>query len=298
MNGLMKINNPNGFTVSFNNPYPESTVKDLLEKHLLIPRKIRHFLRIKKHILINHQMVNWQNQVQTGDHITLIFDEEDYPSKAITFGDPKLVDCLYQDEHLIVVNKPEGMKSHANQPDELALLNHVSAYVGKTCYIIHRLDKETSGTILFAKNPFILPIMNRMLENRDISRTYWAFVSGTIKEKKLTIQKPIGRHRHDRRKRVVDMKQGQKAITIVKKLKNDSSSFTLVECHLKTGRTHQIRVHMYAIGHPLKGDPLYAPHLPYERLMLHAQQLEFTHPLNLETIRVKAKSDSFEKGLP
>lgn len=286
-----------GFTVSFINPYPETTVKSLLENHLLIPRKIRHFLRTKKHLLINNQPVNWQTLVQKSDRITLIFDADDYPIKTIPLGDKKLVDCLYQDEHLIVVNKPEGMKSHANQPDELALLNHVSAYVGSTCYIIHRLDRETSGAIVFAKNPFILPIMNRMLENRNIHRTYLALVKGAIKEPTLTIQKPIGRHRHDRRKRVVDLKNGQNAITTVNKLKSYPNGFTLVECQLKTGRTHQIRVHLEAIGHPLKGDPLYATHLISDRLMLHAHRLAFIHPLSLEKLTFKALSKSFEKGL-
>jgi len=80
-----------------------------------------------------------------------------YPQKTILFGNGELVEELYQDQHLIIVNKPEGMKTHANEPTELALLNHVSAYVGETCYVVHRLDKETSGAVLFAKNPFVLP---------------------------------------------------------------------------------------------------------------------------------------------
>ena len=121
---------------------------------MLIPRKIRHFLRTKKHLLINGEMINWQSLVKTGDTIHLIFDDDDYPQKEIPFGQAELVDCLYQDEHLIIVNKPEGMKTHGNEPNEIALLNHVSAYVGQTCYVIHRLDMETSGAVMFAKNPF------------------------------------------------------------------------------------------------------------------------------------------------
>ena len=82
-----------------------------------------------------------------GDQIQLIFDADDYPEKELPAGDPSLVEELYQDEHVIIVNKPEGMKTHANEPMEIALLNHVSSYVGSTCYVVHRLDKETSGAI-------------------------------------------------------------------------------------------------------------------------------------------------------
>lgn len=146
------------FNISIINPYPDSSVKDLLENHLLIPRKIRHFLRIKKHIRINDQLINWQTLVKTGDRIDFIFDDEDYPPKKISLGNPNQVNCLYEDEFMIIVNKPEGMKTHANEPSEVALLNHVSAYTKTTCYVVHRLDKETSGAIVFAKNPFILPI--------------------------------------------------------------------------------------------------------------------------------------------
>lgn len=282
------------FTVKLTSPFPTCSVKKLLENHLLIPRKIRHFLRIKKHVRINGQIINWQSPVQTGDDIELIFDEEDYPQKEIKWGDKNLVDCIYQDDHLIVVNKPEKMKTHANQPDEMALLNHVSAYVGQTCYVVHRLDMETSGLILFAKNPFILPIVNQLLEKRAISRRYWALVEGKFPHKKVSYTDKIGRDRHDRRKRLVDKKQGQRATTHVTRLKTLASS-SLVNCQLESGRTHQIRVHLSHHGYPLVGDPLYGQ--TGQRLMLHAHQLAFIHPLTQEKIIVKAKSKTFEDEL-
>ncbi|MFC5630625.1 MULTISPECIES: RluA family pseudouridine synthase [Streptococcus] len=271
------------------------TVKELLEDHWLIPRKIRHFLRTKKHILVNNANVTWQTPVKAGDHITLIFDQEDYPEKSIPFGDRKQVDCLYEDEHLIIVNKPEGMKTHGNEPTEIALLNHVSAYVGLTCYVVHRLDMETSGAILFAKNPFVLPIINRLLETNQISRQYWALAEGTFPQEQLTYRDLIGRDRHDRRKRIVDSKHGQRAITHITRLKT-FDKVTLLNCKLDTGRTHQIRVHLSHHRHALIGDPLYSKKAA-QRLMLHAHQLSFTHPFTLEKITVKAESDSFEKGL-
>ncbi|MCS4488522.1 RluA family pseudouridine synthase [Streptococcus sciuri] len=283
------------FQVTFQNPYPKLSIKALLEEKLLIPRKIRHFLRIKKHVLINGHLIHWQNKVEQGDSITLIFDDEDYPKKTILSGNKKLVYPIYEDEHLIVVNKPEGMKTHANQPNELALLNHVSAYVGHTCYIVHRLDKETSGLVLFAKNPFILPIINRMLETKVIKRYYWALVEGASFPKIITYKDKIGRHRHDRRKRVIDNKHGQKAITHLKRIKSYPKA-QLLQCQLDTGRTHQIRVHLSYHKHPIIGDPLYHSH-PKGRLMLHAYQLTLTHPLTGKNLTLYATSDSFKKCL-
>lgn len=285
------------FTVKITNPYPKGSVKELLEERLLIPRKIRHFLRTKKHVFINGQTINWQSPVNTGDLIELIFDDSDYPTKTIPVGNKDLADCLYEDEHLIIVNKPEGMKVHGNEPKEIALLNHVSSYTGQTCYVVHRLDMETSGAVLFAKNPFILPIVNRLLENKHIQREYLALTAGQFPEKSLVFKERIGRDRHDRRKRVVDQKHGQTAITQVSLVRPCANHTSLVKCRLQTGRTHQIRVHLAYHGYPLIGDPLYNPHTA-GRLMLHAHQLSFTHPLTLKKIKVQARSDSFEKEIP
>ena len=273
------------------------TVKQFLEEQLLIPRKIRHFLRTKKNILINQKQVHWNEMVKPGDICQLTFDEEDYPSKEILWGTPDLVQEIYQDQHLIVVNKPEGMKTHGNQPDEIALLNHVSAYVGQTCYVVHRLDMETSGLVLFAKNPFILPILNRLLEKKEIAREYWALVEGQIGSKELIFRDKIGRDRHDRRKRVVDSKRGQHAETQVSRLKQFPNKTSLVRCKLKTGRTHQIRVHLSHHKHPILGDPLYNTTSNANRLMLHAFRLSFTHPLTLEKLSFTALSDTFETEL-
>ena len=285
------------FTFTLPSSLPQMTVKQFLEEQLLIPRKIRHFLRIKKSILINQKQVHWNEMVKPGDVCQLTFDEEDYPPKEIFWGKPDLVQEVYQDQHLIVVNKPEGMKTHGNQPDEIALLNHVSAYVGQTCYVVHRLDMETSGLVLFAKNPFILPILNRLLEKKEIAREYWALVEGQVGSKELIFRDKIGRDRHDRRKRVVDSKNGQHAETQVSRLKQFSNKTSLVRCKLKTGRTHQIRVHLSHHKHPILGDPLYNSQSKTSRLMLHAFRLSLTHPLTLEKLSFTALSDTFEREL-
>ena len=285
------------FTFTLPESLPQMTVKQFLEEQLLIPRKIRHFLRIKKNIKINQKQVHWNEMVKPGDICQLTFDEEDYPTKEILLGNPELVQEIYQDQHLIIVNKPEGMKTHGNQPDEIALLNHVSAYVGHTCYVVHRLDMETSGLVLFAKNPFILPILNRLLEKKEIVREYWALVEGQVGNKELIFRDKIGRDRHDRRKRVVDPKNGQHAETHISRLKQFPNKTSLVRCKLKTGRTHQIRVHLSHHKHSIIGDPLYNTTSNANRLMLHAFRLSFTHPLTLEKLSFTAFSDTFETEL-
>ncbi|HAZ0996695.1 TPA: RluA family pseudouridine synthase, partial [Enterococcus faecium] len=144
---------------------------------------------------------------------------------------------------------------------------------------------ETSGAVLFAKNPFVLPILGRMLEQKMIYRRYQAIVWGEI-AKDMTITNKIGRDRHDRRKRVVDDKNGQSALTHVT-VNKVLSEQTQVYCVLETGRTHQIRVHLAHKGHPIVGDPLYQNRTA-ERLMLHALELHMIHPFTQEKIVGKA----------
>ena len=274
--------------------WPKMTLKQALEEYLLIPRKTRHILRTQKKLLVNGQALHWQEEIGPGDHLEFFFDPGDYPEKKLPAGDANQVDILYEDLYLVVVNKPEGMKTHANQPGEIALLNHVSTALGQTCYVVHRLDKETSGAIVFAKHPFVLPLLNRLLENRQISRRYWAVVQGDMKPREGWIHLPIGKDRHDQRKRRVSP-QGQVAKThyeIIRKL----GPYSLVDCSLETGRTHQIRVHLSHQGHPIVGDPLYKGR-PHSRLLLHAHHLSLMHPILFEQLEIDAPSTSFEQGI-
>ena len=276
-------------TITLPDTQPTTTIRELLEQEWLVPRKVRHFLRIRKNVWINQEPALFHFEVHAGDHITLRFEETDYQYQEVQLGKASFVQPLYEDDHLLIVNKPAGMKTHPNEPTENdTLLNHLAAYLKKKeqrPYVVHRLDKETSGAILFAKNPFVLPILGRMLEQKKIYRRYQALVWGTIKED-LILKDKIGRDRHDRRKRVVDPHKGQTALTHVS-VDQVLTGQTQVYCVLETGRTHQIRVHLSHIGHPIVGDPLYQTR-PANRLMLHALELHMSHPFTQETIVAKA----------
>ena len=153
----------------------------------------------------------------------------------------------------------------------------------KVIYVYEELDQ----TIIF----------NYLLEKKEIDREYWALVSGQVPKKNLIFKDKIGRDRHDRRKRLVDPRNGQYAETHVIQLKEFKNKTSLVRCRLKTGRTHQIRVHLSHHHLPIIGDPLYNPHSRASRLMLHAFRLSFNHPLTLEKMSFTALSDTFEKEI-
>lgn len=286
------------FTITLPAAQSEITIRDLLETVWLVPRKVRHFLRIRKNVRLNGQPVLFHETATAGDQITLVIEDGDYPQPVVRLGAAANVLVLFEDEHLLVVNKPAGIKTHPNQPDEDdTMLNHAAAYLapkGQLPYVVHRLDKETSGALLFAKNPFVLPILGRMLEKKQIYRRYQAIVSGTL-VKDTIIRKKIGRDRHDRRKRVIDQKNGQDAVThVTVAAPGKKPNTTCIYCVLETGRTHQIRVHLASIGHPLVGDPLYGRQKA-PRLMLHAVNLHLTQPFSGKQLVLTAMPGLWEE---
>lgn len=273
---------------------PIMTVRDLLEQEWLVPRKVRHFLRVRKHVERNGEPVKFHEEVHPHDQISLTLEESDYSFQEIPLGDPD-IDVLFEDEHLLIANKPFGIKTHPNQPGETGtFFNHVQAYLAQKQergYIVHRLDKETSGVVLFAKNPLVLPILGRLLEQKEIHRTYQAIVKGKLTHDQ-TIRLAIGRDRHDRRKRVVDPRNGQQAVTHFHVVAATAQQ-SMITCILETGRTHQIRVHLHAIGHPIIGDPLYGK--ASDRLYLHAKQIELIHPFTKQHLNIETKNSLFHE---
>lgn len=265
----------------------ESLFKDLWKA----PKKQTHFLRTNKEVLINGLIPNWTDKLRADDVLLIkLFGEEDYGYIPQYYD----IDVIYEDDHLLVVNKPAGMDTHPNSPEQTNTLANAVAFhlqsqgeVGQVKHI-HRLDRDTTGAILFAKHAFIGAILDKRLEERKIKRTYTALVEGIVKKKKGTINEPIGRDRHHPTRRRVSP-SGQPAITHCKVVQTYvKENKTLVSCLLDTGRTHQIRVHMSHIGHPLLGDSLYNEKNRSHRQALHAVKLEFEHPLTLANITCHA----------
>ncbi len=196
------------------------------------------------------------------------------------------IDILYEDKYLAVVNKPAGLVVHpgAGNPDGtlvnalMAKLSSLSGIGGELRPgIVHRLDKDTSGLILIAKDDETHQALSAQLANREMEKHYHAVVEGKFKDPSGRIEAPIGRSVKDRKKMAI-RPDGRYALTEWKVLRPDFRHGTLLDVHILTGRTHQIRVHMASIGHPVMGDPIYGHPNNAPRLMLHSYSLQFTHP--------------------
>lgn len=265
------------------------TLETLFKDFWMAPKKLVHAFRMEKSVLLNGQVPDWTLPLQKNARLSLKLFTEEKPTYIPQYLN---VDIIYEDDHLIVFNKPAGMDTHPNEDSQTGTLANAAAFhllasgeVSRPRHI-HRLDRDTTGAVLFAKNPLTAAILDKMLQERSIKRTYLALTDGIIRQKKGIIDKPIGRDRHHPTKRRVS-ENGQPAITyfhVIEKKKQH----TLVQCSLATGRTHQIRVHFSAIGHPLTGDLLYGGSDGVSRQALHAVKLEFTHPFTQEKITCHA----------
>ena len=206
------------------------------------------------------------------------------------------LDILYEDGELLVINKPKGLVVHPAPGHESgtlvnALLHHcgdsLSGIGGvKRPGIVHRLDKDTSGLMLAAKTDRAHASLAAQLSGHSLHRVYAALLIGSPREEEGTVDLPIGRHPTDRKKMAVLPKGGREAVTHYKVLEH-YRGYSLAECVLETGRTHQIRVHMAALGHPVAGDPLYGGKcaLPLGSQCLHAREIVFRHPVTGEEMR-------------
>lgn len=217
------------------------------------------------------------------------------------------LDVVYEDEDLVVINKARGMVVHpaAGHPDGTlvnALLHHCGASlsgVGGELRpgIVHRIDKDTSGLIIAAKNDFAHLGLSAQLADRSLSREYEAIVRGRLREDSGTVDRPIGRHPTDRKRMAVTEKNSRPAVTHWQVI-DRYRGYTHIRCALETGRTHQIRVHMASLGHPLLGDYTYgapSPEKGLEGQCLHAWALKFIHPRTGEHIRLETELPDYFK---
>lgn len=247
------------------------------------------------HVLCNGKAPAKSLKLKAGDIILLEIPDAK-PIEAVPQEIP--LDIIYEDAHLLVVNKPKGMVVHPapGNPDGTlvnALLWHckgsLSGIGGEIRPgIVHRIDKDTSGLIIAAKNDFAHAALAAQLKDHSLARTYVCIVCGKIKDDSGTIDAPIGRHPADRKKMAVTEKNSRSAVTHWRVLER-FSGYTLVECKLETGRTHQIRVHMAYRGHPILGDMVYGhkkPELGQDSQCLHAKELRFVHPRTGQPVTV------------
>lgn len=249
-------------------------------------------LILEGNIRVNARQVKANYKLQSGETVTCVIPE----AKTVEIIPEDIaLDILYEDEYVIVINKPRGMVVHpavGNYSGTLvnALLEHCEDLSGINGEvrpgIVHRLDKDTSGVMVAAKNDLAHLSLTEQIKSRTASRRYLAIVYGNIKEEKGVVNAPIGRHSVDRKKMAVTFGNSKEAITNFHVLER-FGNFTLVECKLKTGRTHQIRVHMAYIGHPVVGDPKYGPErrsFSIKGQALHSTELTFVHPATGKTM--------------
>lgn len=258
-------------------------------------------------VFVNELAVRANYRVKADDRVRFLIPdsvEPDIPAQDIP------LDILYEDSDLLIVNKPKNMVVHpAPGHYEGTLVNAVLYHCKGELSgingvlrpgIVHRIDKDTTGSIIVCKNDAAHNAIAALLKTHDITRKYRAIVFGNMKNEQGTVDAAIGRHHSDRKKMAVNEKNGKRAVTHYRVLEH-FDQYTYIECQLETGRTHQIRVHMASIGYPLLGDTVYtsrkAPfHL--EGQVLHAMTIGFVHPRSGQYIEVEAPlPDYFEKLL-
>ena len=235
------------------------------------------------------------DKVQPGDEIRLTIPE---PEPVDIAPKEMPLDIVYEDEDVLVINKPKGLVVHpAPGHTEDTLVNGLLYAKGDTLSgingklrpgIVHRIDKDTSGLLAIAKNDLAHTVLASQLKDHSMARTYECIVCGSLKEDSGTVDAPIGRHPTDRKKMCVTQRNSKNAVThweVVKRYRG----YTHVRCRLETGRTHQIRVHMAYIGHPILGDTVYGNKKPVPGLQgqcLHAVGLRFLHPRTGEPVEL------------
>ncbi|MEG0260183.1 MAG: RluA family pseudouridine synthase [Lysinibacillus sp.] len=265
------------------------TVEQLLRTEWRLGKKLVHELRMAKAVTTTDgEPVLWNDPLSAGTKVNFAF-----PTPASSYKPTPVcaIDVVYEDDHCLIVSKPKGMSTHPNdERDTHTCMNHVMAHIqengGVYAEHVHRLDQGTEGLLLVAKHPLAKSIFDRMIEEKSIIRTYAAEVQGNIRATTGTISESIGKDRHHATRRMVSH-TGQSAVThfeVVARYKHSC----MVHLILETGRTHQIRVHMTHLGHPIIGDTMYgARETASDDYELHAIQLEFDHPFLNERIVVK-----------
>ncbi|MDO4198663.1 MAG: RluA family pseudouridine synthase [Erysipelotrichaceae bacterium] len=265
------------------------TIQEFFDSY--IPsKKIQHLLIQNKNILLDSNPVKREDDIAGINLMINIYPEEYVYEKT----DLK-VDVVYEDELVLIVNKPKNILVHSDGNNEITLTDMVKSYYYDKNYIsaypIHRLDKETSGLVVYSKSVIFQPLLDKLLSEKQIRREYLAFVAGRFETgRNMIIDKPIGNDRHNSGKRIIYSK-GQSALTKVKGLAvNKKDNYSILLCTLDTGRTHQIRVHLSSEHYPILNDELYGVSSSLcIRMGLFARTINMYHPLKEDNLEVEAE---------
>lgn len=271
------------------------SILDFLKSQNFSSQNIIEIKKMHRSVLVNENWEHMNYKLQSGDHLLIHLQEYAVNEHILPVDLPFPI--VYEDEDLVVVNKPADMPTHPSQNNYENTLANAAAYHYQTVYntpftfrCINRLDRDTTGLTILAKNMYSANLLARQMQNREIKRLYLALVDGHPKDKYGTIRLPIGRKPGSTIERQIDNKTGDSAITHYCRL-TDYQNVSLMAFQLETGRTHQIRVHMSAFGHPLLGDTLYNP-LPSAKLAdrqcLHAYRISFAHPVTGQRLKLTA----------
>lgn len=257
-------------------------------------------------VIVNKEPVKSNYKIKSGDKILVRIPK---PQVLDVTPEDISIPVLYEDEDILIVDKPKGMVVHPAAGNYSGtLVNALMGHCGESLSdingvirpgIVHRIDKDTSGVLVVAKNNVSHENLSSKLKDHDIKRVYVALVHGVIREETGKIDAPIGRHPVDRKKMAVNTKNGRRAVTYFKVLERFSEA-TYIEVTLETGRTHQIRVHMSYIGYPVIGDPVYGKKndkYNVEGQVLHAKILGFIHPTKNTYMEFESQVPEYFKGL-